>query len=100
MTHEVTVTVSDEFWLTLRAAIPDRVRRDRFVARDLPGIKTEFRDNWAGLLRSHSDPYYRTVIGTTHLGDMFSVTARLTSDGDIELRDVSVGEGLLDPEAD
>jgi hypothetical protein len=95
------VVVSDEFWFALEAAIPDRVRRDRFVARDLPAIKARFANDWAVLLPSTADAYYRTALGVAHLGELFQVTGRLRSDGVIELRDVAADEeGLPDPEPD
>lgn len=53
------------------------------------------------MLPNRTDSYYRTLIGVSHLGDLFQVTGRLRSDGVIELRDVSVDEeGLPDPEVD
>jgi hypothetical protein len=94
------VVVSDEFWFALKTAIPDRVGRDRFVARDLPVVKGAFT-GWATLLPHRTDSYYRTLIGVSHLGDLIHVTGRLRSDGVIELRDVSVDEeGFRDPEVD
>lgn len=55
MSHHV--VVGDEFWFALKAAIPERVRRDRFVARDLPVVKSAFADGWATLLPNRSNPY-------------------------------------------
>jgi hypothetical protein len=54
------VRVSDEFWIELRAIIPDRPVRDRFVALDLPEIKRVFSEHWddGHLLPSRADPHY------------------------------------------
>lgn len=95
----VRVEVDEDFWPALRGAIPDRVRRDRFVARDLPRIKAVFREHWAdGLLLPGPNPYYRTLFGNAYLGGHYEIVGWLNPDAVIMLRDVSVGEPL--PESD
>jgi hypothetical protein len=97
------IEIPDEWWRKLEATIPDRVRRDRFVARDLPNVKAAFRDHWddGALLPSMDNPYLRSLFGNLSLGGFFAVAGLLRPDGVIEFVDVKAdGLGLPSPEAD